>query len=590
MGSFVNGLKKLFGSKEERDMKAVAPILDKVLEEYKRVDALSDDDLRAESQKIKKVILDRIAPDEGKKRELRNKLEDVTISADDKEKCATEVDKLVKQIDEEIEGVLNEVLPVAFAIMKSTARRFKENKTIKVKANDFDRELSTHADFVTIDGDYAIWKNHWMAGGNEITWDMVHYDVQLIGGIVLHQGKIAEMATGEGKTLVATLPVFLNALVGKGVHMVTVNDYLAKRDSEWMGPLYEFHGLSVDCIDKHEPNSEARKRAYRADVTFGTNNEFGFDYLRDNMAINTEDLVQRKHHYAIVDEVDSVLIDDARTPLIISGPVPKGEDQQFAEYKPYIEKIYNIQRGDVTKYLQEAKRLIAAGNKDNAGGMALLRAHKALPRYNPLIKYLSEPGIKQIMLQTENFYMQDNNKQMHIVTDPLYMVIDEKDKTVELTDKGNDYIAGLVSDTKFFILPDVGTEISEIEKNNSTPEEKQTKKDELLADYAVKSERVHTVTQLLKAYTLFEKDVEYINVDNKIKIVDEQTGRVLEGRRYSDGLHQAIEAKENVKVEAATQTFATITLQNYFRMYHKLAGMTGTASTEAGEFWSIYKL
>ena len=383
MGSFVNGLKKLFGSKEERDMKAVAPILDKVLEEYKRVDALSDDDLRAESQKIKKVILDRIAPDEGKKRELRNKLEDVTISADDKEKCATEVDKLVKQIDEEIEGVLNEVLPVAFAIMKSTARRFKENKTIKVKANDFDRELSTHADFVTIDGDYAIWKNHWMAGGNEITWDMVHYDVQLIGGIVLHQGKIAEMATGEGKTLVATLPVFLNALVGKGVHMVTVNDYLAKRDSEWMGPLYEFHGLSVDCIDKHEPNSEARKRAYRADVTFGTNNEFGFDYLRDNMAINTEDLVQRKHHYAIVDEVDSVLIDDARTPLIISGPVPKGEDQQFAEYKPYIEKIYNIQRGDVTKYLQEAKRLIAAGNKDNAGGMALLRAHKALPRYNP---------------------------------------------------------------------------------------------------------------------------------------------------------------------------------------------------------------
>ena len=590
MGSFVNGLKKLFGSKEERDMKAVAPILDKVLEEYKRVDALSDDDLRAETQKIKKVILDRIAPDESKKRELRNKLEDVTISADEKEKCATEVDKLAKQIDEEIEGVLNEVLPVAFAIMKSTARRFKENETIKVKANDFDRELSTHADFVTIDGDYAIWKNHWMAGGNEITWDMVHYDVQLIGGIVLHQGKIAEMATGEGKTLVATLPVFLNALAGKGVHMVTVNDYLAKRDSEWMGPLYEFHGLSVDCIDKHEPNSEARKRAYRADVTFGTNNEFGFDYLRDNMAINTDDLVQRKHHYAIVDEVDSVLIDDARTPLIISGPVPKGEDQQFAEYKPYIEKIYNVQRGEVTKYLQEAKKLIGAGNKDNAGGMALLRAHKALPRYNPLIKYLSEPGIKQIMLQTENFYMQDNNKQMHIVTDPLYMVIDEKDKTVELTDKGNDYIAGLVSDSKFFILPDVGTEISEIEKSNSTPEEKQAKKDELLADYAVKSERVHTVTQLLKAYTLFEKDVEYINVDNKIKIVDEQTGRILEGRRYSDGLHQAIEAKENVKVEAATQTFATITLQNYFRMYHKLAGMTGTASTEAGEFWSIYKL
>ncbi|MCI1719465.1 MAG: preprotein translocase subunit SecA [Bacteroidales bacterium] len=590
MGSFVNGLKKLFGSKEERDMKALTPILNKVLEEYKRVDALSDDDLRAETQRIKKVILDRIAPDEKKKRELRNQLEDVNISADDKEKYATEVDKLAKQIDEEIEAVLNEVLPVAFAIMKSTARRFKENETIKVKATDFDRELSTHADFVSIDGDYAIWKNHWMAGGNEITWDMVHYDVQLIGGIVLHQGKISEMATGEGKTLVATLPVFLNALAGKGVHMVTVNDYLAKRDSEWMGPLYEFHGLSVDCIDKHEPNSEARKQAYRADVTFGTNNEFGFDYLRDNMAINTEDLVQRKHHYAIVDEVDSVLIDDARTPLIISGPVPKGEDQQFAEYKPYIEKIYNVQRGEVTKYLQEAKRLIADGNKDNAGGMALLRAHKALPRYNPLIKYLSEPGIKQIMQQTENFYMQDNNKQMHIVTDPLYIVIDEKDKTVELTDKGNDYIAGLVSDPKFFILPDMGTVISEIEKSNLSAEEKQNKKDELLADYAVKSERVHTVTQLLKAYTLFEKDVEYINVDNKIKIVDEQTGRILEGRRYSDGLHQALEAKENVKVEAATQTFATITLQNYFRMYHKLAGMTGTASTEAGEFWSIYKL
>ncbi len=579
----------MFGSKADRDMKAIQPILTKILAAYEKIDKLSDDDLRAEAQRIKGVIADRISANEKKKKGLREQLEDMSITADEKEKLATEVDNLAKKIDEQIEDVLMEVLPEAFAVMKSTARRFKENAQIKVLATDSDRDLAATKDFVTIEGDYAIWKNSWMAGGNMITWDMVHYDVQLIGGIVLHQGKIAEMATGEGKTLVATLPVFLNALAGKGVHVVTVNDYLSKRDSEWMGPLYQFHGLKVDCIDKHQPSTEARKAAYRADITFGTNNEFGFDYLRDNMAIDIDDLVQKKHHYAIVDEVDSVLIDDARTPLIISGPVPKGDDQQFVEYKPFVERIYNIQRSEVTKLLNEAKKLISEGNQEE-GGKILLRAYKGLPRYNPLIKYLSEPGIKQILLNTENLYMQENSKHMHIITDELYFVIDEKQKSVELTDKGHELIAKNVSDSKFFILPDVGAEISELEKLTLTPEEKQMKKDEILADYALKSERVHTVNQLLKAYTMFEKDVEYVTMDNKIKIVDEQTGRILEGRRYSDGLHQAIEAKENVKVEAATQTFATITLQNYFRMYHKLAGMTGTAETEAGEFWSIYKL
>jgi len=589
MVSFSGFLKKMFGSKADRDMKAIQPILTKILAAYEKIDKLSDDDLRAEAQRIKGVIADRISANEKKKKGLRQQLEDMSITADEKEKLATEVDNLAKKIDEQIEDVLMEVLPEAFAVMKSTARRFKENAQIKVLATDSDRDLAATKDFVTIEGDYAIWKNSWMAGGNMITWDMVHYDVQLIGGIVLHQGKIAEMATGEGKTLVATLPVFLNALAGKGVHVVTVNDYLSKRDSEWMGPLYQFHGLKVDCIDKHQPSTEARKAAYRADITFGTNNEFGFDYLRDNMAIDIDDLVQKKHHYAIVDEVDSVLIDDASTPLIISGPVPKGDDQQFVEYKPFVERIYNIQRSEVTKLLNEAKRLISEGNQEE-GGKILLRAYKGLPRYNPLIKYLSEPGIKQILLNTENLYMQENSKHMHIITDELYFVIDEKQKSVELTDKGHELIAKNVSDSKFFILPDVGAEISELEKLTLTPEEKQMKKDEILADYALKSERVHTVNQLLKAYTMFEKDVEYVTMDNKIKIVDEQTGRILEGRRYSDGLHQAIEAKENVKVEAATQTFATITLQNYFRMYHKLAGMTGTAETEAGEFWSIYKL
>ena len=586
---FSDLLKKMFGSKADRDLKEIRPILNKALAAYEQIEKMSDDQLRAEAQRIKKVIADRIAADEAKKKELRGRLEDMTLSADEKERIATEVDKLTKKIDEQIEVVLMEVLPEAFAIMRSTARRFKENATIKVLATEADRELSTKADFVTIEGDYAIWKNTWLAGGNPITWDMVHYEVQLIGGIVLHQGKIAEMATGEGKNRVATLPVFLNALAGKGVHVVTVNDYLSKRDSEWMGPLYQFHGLKVDCIDKHQPNSDARKRAYRADITFGTNNEFGFDYLRDNMAISPEDLVQKKHHYAIVDEVDSVLIDDARTPLIISGPVPKGEDQQFMEFKPFVERLYTQQRSNVTQLLNEAKRLIAAGDKEE-GGKILLRAYKGLPKYNPLIKYLSEPGIKQLLINTENFYMQDNNKQMHLITDDLLFVIDEKQRSVELTEKGHEFIARGTNDNRFFVLPDVGAEISELEKMEISPEEKLQKKDELLADYALKSERVHTVNQLLKAYTMFEKDVEYVIIDNKIKIVDEQTGRILDGRRYSDGLHQAIEAKENVKVEAATQTFATITLQNYFRMYHKLAGMTGTAETEAGEFWSIYKL
>lgn len=570
-------------------MKQIKPILDKILAIYPSIDKLSDDELREATRKVKDTIADYVAEDRAKKKELREKLEDINISAEEKEQLASEVDKLAKKIDEKLEEVLEEVLPQAFSIMKSTARRFKEKSEIRVKAQEWDRNLAAKKDFVKIDGEEAVWSNSWLAGGNTITWDMVHYDVQLIGGIVLHQGKISEMATGEGKTLVATLPVFLNALAGEGVHMVTVNDYLSKRDSEWMGPLYEFHGLTVDCIDKYEPNSDDRKAAYRCDITFGTNNEFGFDYLRDNMAIDKDDLVQRKHHYAIVDEVDSVLIDDARTPLIISGPVPKGDDQQFGEFKPIVEKLYNIQRSAVTQILNEAKRLLAAGNNDE-GGKMLLRAHKGLPRYNPLIKYLSEPGIKQILLSTENFYMQDNNKQMHIVTDDLYFVIDEKQKSVELTDKGHEALSQTLSDPKFFVLPDVGAEISEIEKGEGDIEAKQNKKDEILTDYALKAERVHTVNQLLKAYTMFEKDVEYVIMDNKIKIVDEQTGRILEGRRYSEGLHQAIEAKENVKVEAATQTFATITLQNYFRMYHKLAGMTGTAETEAGEFWSIYKL
>ena len=566
--------KKLFGTKAERDMKAIKPLLDKVLAAYEDIDKLSNDELRAKTEELKAFVASRIADDEKRIAEIKAQL-DGDLAIEEKEKLATESDKLVKKVDEDIETALSEILPQAFAIMKSTARRFAQNAEVEVAANDFDRKLAASHDFVEIrpgkDGepDKAVWFNSWTAGGNRITWDMVHYDVQLIGGIVLHQGKIAEMATGEGKTLVATLPVFLNALSGKGVHMVTVNDYLAKRDSEWMGPLYMFHGLSVDCIDKHEPNSDARRKAYACDITFGTNNEFGFDYLRDNMAFSQQDLVQRKHQYAIVDEVDSVLIDDARTPLIISGPVERGDDQQFAQYKPFVENLYNKQKALVTGILNDAKKLIAEGN-EKEGGVLLFRAYKGYPKYRPLIKFLSEPGMKQLLQKVENYYIQDNEKEMPYITDPLYFVINEKQNTVDMTDKGRDLLAQSVNDDNFFVLPDVGSAIAEIEKTMTDPAEKRQKKDELMADFALKSERVHTVIQLLKAYTMFELNVDYIiPEDGKIKIVDEQTGRIMEGRRWSDGLHQAVEAKENVKVEAATQTFATITLQNYFRMYDR---------------------
>ena len=587
--ALVDIIKKVFGTKSDRDMKQVKPILDKVLAAYESIDKLSNDELRAKTEELKKKLRDGEAPFEKRIAEIKEELEkDIPVSQ--KESLATESDKLVKDEDAEIEKLLNEILPEAFAIMKSTARRFAQNPVVEVTASDFDRQLSISHDFVTIEGDKALWKNHWIAGGNEVTWDMVHYNVQLIGGIILHQGKIAEMATGEGKTLVATLPVFLNAIAGKGVHMVTVNDYLSKRDSEWMGPLYMFHGLSVDCIDKHEPNSDARRRAYECDITFGTNNEFGFDYLRDNMATRLNDLVQRKHHFAIVDEVDSVLIDDARTPLIISGPVAKTQDdEQFKLFRPYVEKLYSSQRALITKTLNDAKKAIAEGKEDE-GAKLLFRCHKGLPKYQPLIKFLSEPGMKQLMQKAENFYIQDNERQMPEVTDPLFFVINEQMHSVDMTDKGHDILASEVSDPSFFILPDVGSMVADIEKSDISEAEKHEKKDHLMEDYALKSERVHTVTQLLKAYAMFEKDVDYIIVDGKVKIVDEQTGRIMEGRRWSDGLHQAVEAKENVTVEAATQTFATVTLQNYFRMYHKLAGMTGTAETEAGEFWSIYKL
>ena len=587
--ALVDIIKKVFGTKSDRDMKKIRPILEKVLAAYETIDKLDNDGLRAHSAELKRRLREVEKPFEDRIAEIKLQLEsDIPVSQ--KEQLATESDKLVKDEDAAIEKMLDEILPEAFAIMKSTARRFAQNEIVEVTANDFDRAMSVSHDFVEIDGDKALWKNHWVAGGNEQTWDMVHYDVQLIGGIILHQGKIAEMATGEGKTLVATLPVFLNALAGKGVHMVTVNDYLSKRDSEWMGPLYMFHGLSVDCIDKHEPNSDARRKAYECDITFGTNNEFGFDYLRDNMASRMNDLVQRKHHFAIVDEVDSVLIDDARTPLIISGPVGKSQnDEQFKQFRPYVEKLYASQRALITKTLNDAKKAIA--NRDEAlGGKLLFRCQKGLPKYQPLIKFLSEPGMKQLMQKAENFYIQDNERQMPEVTDELYFVINEQHHTVDLTDKGHDVLASEVSDPNFFVLPDVGSQIATIEHSALSTAERQAKKDVLMEDFALKSERVHTMLQLLKAYSMFEKDVDYIIVDGKVKIVDEQTGRIMEGRRWSDGLHQAVEAKENVTVEAATQTFATITLQNYFRMYHKLAGMTGTAETEAGEFWSIYKL
>ena len=587
--ALVDIIKKVFGTKSDRDMKHVKPVLDKVLAAYETIDKLSNDELRARSEELKRRLREVEEPFENRIAEIKSQLES-DIPVKKKEELATESDKLVKDEDAAIEKMLEEILPEAFAIMKSTARRFTQNPVVEVTASEFDRHLSVSHDFVTIEGDKALWQNHWVAGGNETVWEMVHYDVQLIGGIILHQGKIAEMATGEGKTLVATLPVFLNALAGKGVHVVTVNDYLSKRDSEWMGPLYMFHGLSVGCIDKHEPNSDARRKAYECDITFGTNNEFGFDYLRDNMASRMGDLVQRKHHYAIVDEVDSVLIDDARTPLIISGPVAKSQDdEQFKQFRPYVEKLYSNQRALITKTLNDAKKAIA--NKDEAlGGMLLYRCHKGLPKYQPLIKFLSEPGMKQLMQKAENFYIQDNERQMPEVTDPLYFVINEQQHSVDMTDKGHDMLAAEVSDPDFFVLPDVGSQVAAIEHSNLMLAEKQAKKDALMEDFALKSERVHTMIQLLKAYSMFEKDVDYIIVDGKVKIVDEQTGRIMEGRRWSDGLHQAVEAKENVTVEAATQTFATITLQNYFRMYHKLAGMTGTAETEAGEFWSIYKL
>ena len=586
----LTGLIKLFfGSKADKDRKEVEPYLVKIKEIYPTIKALSNDELRAHSAELRRRIAEFIAGDEAHIVEQKAKLESSNLSIDDKEKISKDIDNTVKRIDEKIEKMLDEILPEAFAIMKDTARRFAENDTVVVTANDFDRDLAATKDFVTIDGDKAVYATHWTAGGNDIKWDMVHYDVQLFGGVVLHKGKIAEMATGEGKTLVATLPVFLNALAGKGVHMVTVNDYLARRDAEWMGPMYQFHGLSVDCIDAHQPNSAARRKAYMADITFGTNNEYGFDYLRDNMASSPNDLVQRKHHFAIVDEVDSVLIDDARTPLIISGPVPKGDDQMFEQYRPAIEHLYGLQKDFVTNLVAESRKLAAEGQMEKAG-ILMYRAYKGLPKYKPLIKFLSEQGIKVQMQKTENIYMADNNRRMPEITDELFFVIDEKLNSVELTDKGHEILSRYFNEDGFFVLPDIGAEIADLEKAELTLEEKAQKKDEIINDYSIKSERVHTVNQLLKAYSMFEKDVEYVVMDNKVKIVDEQTGRILDGRRYSDGLHQAIEAKERVKVEAATQTFATITLQNYFRMYHKLGGMTGTAETEASEFWNIYKL
>lgn len=588
---FNDFLGKILGNKSQRDLKEITPYVDKIKAVYSEIASLSNDELRAHTETIKTRIQDYVAAEVARVAELKASIEDTEI--DLREKIYTEVDKLEKEITAKYEEVLDEVLPEVFSIMKDTARRLTENPEIIVTANDFDRDLAAKHDFVTIQGDKAHFKNQWTAGGIPVKWEMVHYDVQLFGGVVLHKGKISEMGTGEGKTLVATLPVFLNALTRRGVHVVTVNDYLSKRDSEWMGPLYMFHGLSVDCIDKHQPNSEERRQAYLADITFGTNNEFGFDYLRDNMATAPLDLVQRKHNYAIVDEVDSVLIDDARTPLIISGPVPKGEDQLFEDLRPKVERLVNTQKTLATKYLSDARNLLKSEDKkqQEEGALALFRSYKGMPKNKPLIKYLSEQGMKALLLKTEEFYMQENNRNMHIATDPLYFVIDEKNNTIELTDKGIDLITDNTDDAQFFVLPDVGSEIAELEKDKSiSAEEKQAQKDEILQTYSVKSERVHTINQLLKAYTLFEKDVEYVVMENKVKIVDEQTGRIMDGRRYSDGLHQAIEAKERVTIEAATQTFATITLQNYFRMYHKLSGMTGTAETEAGELWDIYKL
>ena len=594
-------LKSLFGDKSTRDMKLIQPLVEKVKSVYPDIQKLSNDELRAKSKEIQAYVQGAGKPYREKIAELKAKIEDTPI--DEREPIFDEIDKQDKEMLDALEKALNEVMPVAYSIVKDTARRFKENADTIVTATDFDRELAANPanDFVTIDGDKAIYHNEWTAGGNKIKWDMVHYDVQIFGGIALHQGKIAEMATGEGKTLVATLPVFLNALTGNGVHMVTVNDYLAKRDSEWMGPLYEFHGLSVDCIDKHQPNSPERRKAYQADITFGTNNEFGFDYLRDNMALSPNDLVQRRHNFAIVDEVDSVLIDDARTPLIISGPIPKGDDQMYEEYQPLVEKLYEVQRKQATELLAEARQKITEGRKEQdknksqqlleEGFLSLFRSYKALPKNKALIKYLSEDGIKTGLQKTEETYMENNNRLMPKAVAPLYFVVDEKLNSADLTDKGTEWLAKQVNDKDLFVLPDIASQLSTLEAETSlSDQERLDKKDDLLNHYAVQSDRVHTLQQLLKAYTMFNKDDEYVVMDGQVKIVDEQTGRIMEGRRWSEGLHQAVEAKEHVKVEAATQTFATITLQNYFRMYHKLAGMTGTASTEAGEFWDIYKL
>ncbi len=589
---FNDFISKLFGNKASRDMREIQPWVDKVKAVYPKISALSNDELRAASQALKAKIQNCVTEERAAIAELKASIENTEL--EEREAVFSQIDKLEKEVLEKLDKALDEALPEAFAIVKDSARRFAENEDITVTANDFDRQLAAKFDFVEIDGDNAIYHNHWQAGGNETVWNMIHYDVQLFGGVVLHKGKIAEMATGEGKTLVATLPVFLNALTGNGVHVVTVNDYLAKRDSEWMGPLYMFHGLSVDCIDKHRPNSDERRKAYLADITFGTNNEFGFDYLRDNMATQPSDLVQRQHNYAIVDEVDSVLIDDARTPLIISGPVPRSEDQMFEEYRPLVERLVEAQKRLATQLLADARKKIYSENKDEVteGYLSLFRSHKALPKNKALIKLLSEPGVKTGMLKTEEFYMEQNNRRMPEATEPLYFVIDEKHNSVDLTDKGIELITGNAADQTLFVLPDIASELSMLENNAElSTEEKVTKKEELLTNYAIKSERVHTINQLLKAYTMFDRDVEYVvTEDGQVKIVDEQTGRIMDGRRYSDGLHQAIEAKERVKVEAASQTFATITLQNYFRMYHKLSGMTGTAETEAGEFWDIYKL
>ena len=588
-------LQSLFGNKSTRHMKLIQPLVEKVKATYDEIKALSNDQLRAKTKEIQAYVQNAAKEQKEKIAELKAQIEETPI--DERESLFNQIDKLEKEALEVYEVALNEVMPVAFGIMHVTARRFTENEEIVVTATDFDRDLAATKDFVRIEGDNAIYSNHWIAGGNDTKWDMIHYDVQIFGGIALHQGKIAEMATGEGKTLVATLPVFLNALTGNGVHVVTVNDYLAKRDSEWMGPLYEFNGLSVDCIDKHRPNSPERRKAYMADITFGTNNEFGFDYLRDNMSNSPEDLVQRAHNYAIVDEVDSVLVDDARTPLIIAGPIPKGDDQMFEEYQPLVERLVDVQRKLATQYLAEAKQLITEGQKQNdqkkldEGFLSLYRSFKSLPKNKPLIKYLSEEGIKAGMLKTEEIYMENNNRKMPEAVAPLYFVVDEKQNSCDLTDKGTEWLAKQVNDAELFVLPDIATQLSALEADKTmSDEQKIDRKDELLNHYAIQSERVHTLQQLLKAYTMFNKDDEYVVIDGEVKIVDEQTGRIMEGRRWSDGLHQAVEAKEHVKVEAATQTFATITLQNYFRMYHKLAGMTGTASTEAGEFWDIYKL